>query len=147
MVVQASILMNRRLFLFSTARNPCNFDSTRTLRQVDSNASPSRLVVGIGVDSNAPPSRLNHFSESTGWGYRSRLRDATESTRGSVGVESTESRSRLGEIIHPTARIFLSKTMRFSTQKCHTFDPKLPWFWLLSMGVLMFNPQGYEIEV
>ena len=30
--------------------------------------------------------------------------------------------------------------------KCHTFDPKLPWFCPVSMGVLMPKPQGYEMD-
>ena len=101
MVVQALILMNRRLFLFSTACNSCNFESTRTLRRLDSNASPSRLVEGIGVDSATPPSRLGEVSEST---------------RGSAGVEPGKYRSRVGEITHPTVRISLSKTPTLAFQ-------------------------------
>ena len=132
MVVRASILMNRRLFLFSTACNPCNFESTRTLRRLDSNASPSRLVEGIGVDSATPPTRLGEVSESS---------------RRSTGVESGKSSTPQHVFPYPKLPHFPSKTMRFITQKCHTFDPKLPWFWPLSMGVLMFKSQGCRGEV
>ena len=34
-------------------------------------------------------------------------------------------------------------TLRFRHQKCHTYGSKLPYFWVVSMGVLGRKPQGY----
>ena len=31
----------------------------------------------------------------------------------------------------------------FTFQKCHTYGSKLPYFWVVSMGVLGRKPQGY----
>ena len=130
MVVQASILMNRCLFYFPrlailaiSSRLERSAESSRMRRRVDSNASPSRLVVGIGVDSNAPPTRLNHFAESTSCRYRSRLRDVVESTRGSVGVESAKSSTPQHAFPYPKPCGLAPKSAILSTQNSHTFDP------------------------
>ena len=34
------------------------------------------------------------------------------------------------------------KTMRFTTQKCHTFDPKLPWFCPLNRTLASAEPHS-----
>ena len=82
-------------FLFSTACNPCNFESTRGRRGVDS----------------AKSSTPQH-------------------------VFSTSKRPHL-----PLA------TLRYGTQKCHSFTPKLPQFCPVSMGVSMPKPHSYTSQV